>query len=172
MGGMNGAWTGAYNPALGLAYIPAIESCQRYKKGLAVFVRGAPFLGGVPDTIDAVEGKAYGLLHAIEVATGQIRWRYREKHPLMAGALSTAGGVVFTGTLDGRAIALDARSGELLWSFRMGGGVRSQPVAFELDGRSYVVYGSGSWSTTDAYIGGIDRIPEAGQLFVFALPAN
>jgi alcohol dehydrogenase (cytochrome c) len=84
--------------------------------------------------------------------------------------LSTAGELVFTGTLSGEALALDARSGEVVWRQRIGGGIRSQPVAYELDGRAYVAIGSGSWATIDAYISGVDRMPEGGHLFVFALP--
>ncbi len=172
MGGMNGAWTGSYDHALGLVFIPAIESCMKFATGIVTFVRGAPFIGGTPDAVDAAEGKAYGHLSAIDVATGEVRWRYRDELPMMAGALSTAGGVVFTGNLGGKILAIDSRSGDLVWSFRMGGGVRSQPVAFELDGRPYVAMGSGSWATTDSYVAGVDKLPEGGQLFVFSIPGD
>jgi hypothetical protein len=69
-------------------------------------------------------------------------------------------------------LALDARSGEVAWQRRIGGGVRSQPVAFELDGRAYLAIGTGSWATLDANAAGLDRIPEGGHLFVFALPES
>ncbi len=91
---------------------------------------------------------------------------------MMGGVLSTAGGVVFTGNLSGDALALDAATGEQLWSFRMGGGVRSQPVAYELDGQVYVAIGSGSIAWMDAFAGGLEKIPEGGHLFVFTLPAQ
>jgi alcohol dehydrogenase (cytochrome c) len=172
MGGMNGAWTGSYDPARGLAFIPAIEACQYFVKGIAIFSEGAPFMAGTPDTIDASQGKAYGHVSAVDVQTGAIRWRYRDRFPMMAGAVSTAGGVVFTGNLEGEALALDAATGERLWRFRMGGGVRSQPIVFELDGRPYVAIGSGSWATTDAFLAGLDKIPEGGHLFVFSLPES
>ena len=171
-GGMNGAWTGAYNPDLGLAYIPAVEACQLFAKGIVVFIKGIPYLGGLPETVDAMEGKAYGHLSAIDVATGKVRWRHRDAHPMMGGVLSTAGGVVFTGNLTGSALALDAETGEQLWSFRMGGGVRSQPVAYELDGQTYVAIGSGSFATLDAFAGGLETIPEGGHLFVFTVPSK
>jgi alcohol dehydrogenase (cytochrome c) len=172
MGAMNGAWTGAFNPDLGLVFIPSMESCQEHVKGIAVFIQGQGFLGGMPDMVDAAEGKAHGHVSAIDAATGEIRWRYTDPEPMMAGALSTAGGVVFTGTLRGEVLALDARSGEVAWQRRIGGGVRSQPVAFELDGRAYLAIGTGSWATLDANAAGLDRIPEGGHLFVFALPES
>ncbi len=172
LGGMNGAWTGAYNPELGLAYIPEIESCQIFQKGIAVYTKGMPYLGGLPDTKDAKEGKSYGVLAAVDVATGKVAWRYRDPFPLGGGTLSTAGGVVFTGNLTGDALAFDAKTGKELWRFRMGGGVRSQPIAYQLDGRTYVAIAAGSFSALDAFMGGPKNTTEGGTLFVFALPGK
>ena len=124
----------------------------------------------MPDTIDSAAGTAHGHISAIEVATGEIRWRYSDPQPMMGGVVSTAGGVVITGTLRGEVLALDARNGDVAWRLRVGGGVRSQPVTFELDGRAYLAIGAGSWATLDANAAGLDRIPEGGHLFVFALP--
>jgi alcohol dehydrogenase (cytochrome c) len=170
LGGTNGAYTGSFDPALGLVFVSTIESCQAFAKGISVFVEGVPYLGGLPELIDAAAGTSYGNFVAIDASTGDVRWRARERHPMMAGALSTRGGVVFSGTLDGEAVAYESKTGKELWRFRMGGGVRSQPIAYELDGRTYVVYGSGSFATLDDFAGGPQRIPEGGHLFVFALP--
>lgn len=170
MGGMNGAWTGSFDPRRGLAFIPTVEACQLFVKGISVYSEGAPFMAGTPDTIDAAARKAYGHVSAIDVASGEVRWRAKQRFPMMGGVVSTASGLVFTGNLEGEALALDADTGEVLWRFRMGGGVRSQPVVFELDGRPYLAIGSGSWATTDAFLAGLDRIPEGGHLFVFTLP--
>ena len=170
LGGMNGAWTGALNPDLGLAYIPVVESCQYYQKGITAFVKGQPFMGGTPIPIDVEAGKAHGHLSAIDVHTGEVRWRYMDRDPMMGGVLSLASGVVFTGNQEGFALALDAASGELLWRFRMGSGMRSQPVAYRAGGKTYVAIGSGNYATFVAFAGGRTAIPEGGHLFVFALP--
>ena len=167
---MNGAWTGALNPDLGLAYIPVVESCQYYQKGITAFVKGQPFMGGTPIPIDVEAGKAHGHLSAIDVHTGEVRWRYMDRDPMMGGVLSLASGVVFTGNQEGFALALDAASGELLWRFRMGSGMRSQPVAYRTGGKTYVAIGSGNYATFVAFAGGRTAIPEGGHLFVFALP--
>ncbi|HET8696458.1 MAG TPA: hypothetical protein VFO94_03170, partial [Gammaproteobacteria bacterium] len=51
----------------------------------------------------------------------------------------TAGDVVFYGTMDRWFKALDARSGKLLWQFRTGSGIISQPVSYRgPDGKQYV----------------------------------
>jgi len=64
LGGMNGSWSGAYDPQTGFVYAPSIEACQTYQKGLGVYVKGVPYMGGLPNTIDADAGKSYGLLSA------------------------------------------------------------------------------------------------------------
>ena len=170
LGGMNGAWTGALNPDLGLAYIPVVESCQYYQKGITAFVKGQPFMGGTPIPIDVESGKAHGHVSAVDVNTGEVRWRYMDKDPMMGGVLSLASGVVFTGNQEGIALALDASSGEVLWRFRMGSGMRSQPVAYRAGGKTYVAIGSGNYATFVSFAGGPTEIPEGGHLFVFALP--
>lgn len=167
LGGMNGAWTGAYNPNTRAIYVPSVEACQLYKKGIVAYVRGIPFMGGLPITVDAEQGKAYGHLKAIDVATGETRWKYQDPHPMMGGVLSTEGGVVFTSTLTGDAVAFDAASGEELWRFHMGGTGRSQPVAYEIDGEPYVAIGSGGFTTLEAFAGGPTIHPEGGHLYVF-----
>ena len=170
LGGLNGAWTAAMNPDTGLVFIPSVESCQYYQKGISAFVKGTPFLGGAPITVDVNEGKAHGNVVAVDKNTGEVKWRYVDKDPMMAGALSTAGGLVFTGNQSGHAMALDSDTGEVLWQFRMGGGVRSQPVAYRAGERSYVAIGAGNFNTFATFAGGPTNIPEGGNLFVFALP--
>jgi alcohol dehydrogenase (cytochrome c) len=127
-------------------------------------------MGGLPVAVDVQEGKAHGHISAVDVNTGEVRWRFMDPDPMMGGVVSTAGGVIFTGNQEGFAIALDAASGEELWRFRMGGGMRSQPVAYRAGGRSFVAIGSGNSTNWAAFVGGPTMIPEGGQLFVFALP--
>jgi len=169
LGGMNGSWSGAYDPATGLVYAPTIEACQQYAKGIAVYVKGIPFMGGAPNTVDANEGKAYGVLAAVDVKSGKVKWRYHDKRPMMAGVVATAGGVLFTSNQEGEALAFDQASGKKLWSFRMGGGGRGQPIVYEVDGKPYVAIPSGGWAGLDSFAGAASNLPEGGQLFVFSL---
>jgi alcohol dehydrogenase (cytochrome c) len=169
LGGMNGAWTGALNPGLGLAFIPAVESCELYRKGVVAFVPGQMFLGGGYDLIDVQAGRSFGVLAAIDIVTGETRWRYQDPIPLMGGTLSTEGGVVFTGNQAGFALAFDAATGEEVWRHRLGAGVRSQPIAYEADGRIFVAIGAGNGTFLES-TGAPDILPEGGQLFVFELP--
>lgn len=170
LGGMNGSYTGAFNPDLGLLFIPEVEACQLYAKGISAYKEGLPYLGGLPDGVDAAKSKAYGNMTAIDVATGAIKWRYKDKRPMMGGTLSTAGGVVISGNLEGEVLAFDANNGDVSWRFRAGGGIRSQPIAYELDGRTYVAVPTGSFGALDSFVSGSAKVPEGGMLFVFALP--
>jgi alcohol dehydrogenase (cytochrome c) len=169
MGGMNSSWTGAYDPRTGLLFAPSIESCQTFSKGIGFYARGTFFPGGMPNALDAAAGKAYGELVAINVTSGQVKWRYRDPKPLMAGAVTTAGGVLFTTNLEGDALAFDQATGKKLWSFHMGSAGRGQPIAYELDGKPYVAIPSGSWAAGDVITAGSTMLPEGGHLFVFSL---
>lgn len=169
MGGMNGAVSGALNPDLGLVYIPVIESCQLLQKGIGVHVEGLQYTGGTPIPADALDASAYGHITAIDYQTGEVRWRFMDPEPMMAGTLSTAGGLVFTGSQTGHAIAIDGATGEELWRFKLGGGIRSQPIAYQIDDESYVAIGTGNFAGIASFVGANVEIPEGGHLYVFKL---
>ena len=61
-------------------------------------VPGNPSFGGSLGDSDATAKTAYGHLTAIDPVSGKIHWRYRDNFPMVGGALSTAGDLVFTGT--------------------------------------------------------------------------
>ena len=177
LGGMNGSVAGSLNPELGFAFIPVIESCQLMQKGISMHVEGNLFTGGLPISVDGVEDSqgnvpAYGHISAVDYHTGEVAWRYYDPQPMMAGTLSTAGGMVFTGSQTGHALGLDASTGEVLWRKRLGGGVRSQPIAYELNGEAYVAIASGNFQGIAAFAGADVSIPEGGQLYVFKLSSD
>ena len=68
--------------------------------------------------------------------------------------LSTAGDVVFYGTMDGFFKAVDARSGNVLWQTKVASGIVGNPIAYKgPDGKEYVaVYaGIGGWMGAVAF---------------------
>ncbi|MBL4819678.1 MAG: PQQ-dependent dehydrogenase, methanol/ethanol family [Gammaproteobacteria bacterium] len=162
LGGMNGSWAGAINPDLGLAFIPTVENCMTMRKGISVFVKGQTYMGGSPMDSDAAKGEDYGHLSAIDINTGEVKWRYMDNSPLKAGVVSTAGGVVISGSPSGKIFGLNAETGEELWTFNAGGGIRSQPVVYQVNGDTYLAIGAGDNSRTSA-------VPSGGQLMVFKL---
>ena len=85
--------------------------------------------------------------------------------------MSTEGGVVFTGNVAGEVLALDANTGERVWSFRSGSAIRSQPIAFELDGVPHLAIASGGFPAAEAFLFP-SKVPGDGQLFVFKLETS
>ncbi|MYB53009.1 MAG: PQQ-binding-like beta-propeller repeat protein, partial [Acidobacteriia bacterium] len=94
-------------------------------------------------SINHQETGAKNYLRAIELATGDIAWEVQllgveSEEVMFAGAMATAGGLVFFGSRDGSLMAADANTGEVLWHFNTGGSIRASPVTFEAGGRQYV----------------------------------
>ena len=85
-----------------------------------------------------------GVIQAIDYQTGKIRW----KHELGfgtpgGGVLTTAGGLAFTGDIQGNVLALRTSNGKTLWHAAGGASMQSQPITYLLDSRQYVVTGMG-----------------------------
>src|SRR4029077_8335411 len=81
---------------------------------------------------------------AVIPATGETRWRYDLITPHSSGMLATGGGLVFTGDAQGYFTALDARTGNTLWSFQAGGGLGAPAITYTLNGRQQIAVAAGS----------------------------
>ena len=75
--------------------------------------------------------------------TGEVKNRVRATYPNFSAALTTAGGLVFTGFGDGSFVAYDDMSLEQLWKINVGTGFNAPPMTFEAGGRQYVAIMSG-----------------------------
>ena len=94
-------------------------------------------------SIDHLETGAENFLRAIDLAAGSLRWELpllgvENREVMFAGAMSTAGGLVFFGSRDGNFMAADAESGQVLWHFNTGGTIRASPITYEADGQQFV----------------------------------
>ena len=65
-------------------------------------------------------------------------WREQYQRPWSGGLLSTAGDLILQGTSDGRFIAFDAASGEILWSVDTGQGIIAPPITYMIDDEQYI----------------------------------
>jgi len=90
--------------------------------------------------------KNYGLIAAIDQATGRIAWRQKVPHRIEAGsgALATAGNLVFHGEPAGQFEAYDARTGERLWSFQTGAGANGFAATYAIGNQQTVVIAAGT----------------------------
>jgi alcohol dehydrogenase (cytochrome c) len=98
------------------------------------------------------EAEGYGAIRAIDPETGEKKWDFKMVNNTESGVLSTAGGLVFGGGMDGDFIALDAKTGEPLWHANLGGPNASGPISYAVDGKQYII-GTGE-----------------GTMYSFALP--
>ncbi len=140
----------SYSPQTGLFYVAVREMGAYYFKGEAEYEPGKPYLGGGEQALTGDE--AYGAIRGLDLLTGKKKWEFRLHSPPWAGVMSTAGGLIFGGTNEGNIFALEASTGEALWQFQAGGGVRTNPISFLIDGKQHVATAAGN------------------ALFVFGLP--
>jgi alcohol dehydrogenase (cytochrome c) len=105
-------------------------------------VPGQNTVGGV---VWADRDRAFGALRAIDVMTGEMKWEFRYPQANLAGVLSTASGLVFSGDQEGNFIAFDAASGEERWHYQTGTSIwGAAAMTYLLDGRQQVLIASGS----------------------------
>jgi PQQ-dependent dehydrogenase (methanol/ethanol family) len=133
----------AFSPQTGLFYVPTNNLCMDFQARAVTYIAGTPFIGGnAPEK--GGPGGYRGEFIAWDATTGKKVWGIKEPYPVWGGALVTAGGVVFYGTLDGWFKAADARSGKVLWQFKVGSGVVGNPVTYTgPDGKQYVAIYAG-----------------------------
>ena len=136
---LNGAtiwFSPSYNPQTGLLYVAVREIGAIYFKREAEYKEGTFYAGGGENELPADD--ASGAIRALNARTGEMRWEFKLHSPAGASVLSTAGGLVFSGTDEGNFFALDAGAGKPLWDFQTGGSISSNPISFTVDGHQYV----------------------------------
>lgn len=163
----------AHSPKTGNFYVPSNEWGMDIWNEPVTYKKGAAYLGS-GFTIKPIFEDHIGSLKAIDPDTGKVKWEYKNNAPLWAGVMTTAGGLVFTGTPEGEFIAFDDETGEKLWSFQTGSGIVGQPVTWEQDGEQYVSIISG-WGGAVPLWGGevakkVNYLNQGGLLWTFKLP--
>ena len=165
----------AYNPELGLLYIPAREGCNVIEtveqkdfvdQGGAIKPRER-FTGGGTKNPD----RRYGSLKAVDPTTGETKAALKLSYSNVSGALATAGNLVFIGEADGTFSAHDAKTLQEVWSFNVGTGINAPPISYSVNGKQYIAVLVGSRQPNNA----IPQAPElknmstASMLYVFGL---
>lgn len=165
-------WNGpAYDRRLGLLFANAIDWCTSVKlKPLAEMKgeHGKPWSGmdhpqmafGIQDPVESWKG----WVTALDADTGVVKWKVQTPKPMVAGITATAGGVVFTGDLDGQVIAYDAASGKVLWKDATGKAIGGGVVSYAAGGKQHVAAAAGLNSAIWPVKGG------PATVVVYALP--
>lgn len=84
---------------------------------------------------------ANSTLRALDYRTGKLVWNHEiGAGESLAGILTTAGHLLFSGDNSGNLLALDPASGATLWHLNVGGDLLASPMTYQLDGRQYVIF--------------------------------
>ena len=163
----------AYSQNTNNFYIPSNEWGMDIWNEPVTYKKGAAYLGS-GFTIKPIFDDYIGSLKAVDPVTGDIKWEYKNKAPLWGGVLTTAGGLVFTGTPEGYLKAFDDETGEELWKFQTGTGIVSSPITWEQDGEQYVAIVTG-WGGAVPLWGGevakfVSYLNQGGSVWVFKIP--
>src|SRR6266446_1090067 len=163
-----------FSPQTGLVYVSGLnvpikitvpKNVPAYSNGLDV--------GGTADVTGPWTKKyplaGTGTFTAIDVNTGTIRWQAKEPVAMVGGSTTTAGGLVFVG-VRGKGVfqALDAKTGKVLWQHSLGGRIDDAASVYSINGKEYVLIGSGGTSLGGAGWGGI-QAPSPATFTAFAL---
>jgi PQQ-dependent dehydrogenase (methanol/ethanol family) len=180
----------AYSPQTGLFYVPTNHVCMDYEPFKVSYTAGQPYVGATLAMYPPQGETNMGNFIAWDAKTGKIVWSDKEQFSVWSGALATAGGVVFYGTLEGYLKAVDAKSGKELYKFKTPSGIIGNVMTYEHGGKQYIAIlsGVGGWAgiglaagLTDpaaglgavgGYAGLSNYTALGGQLTVFALPGN
>jgi PQQ-dependent dehydrogenase (methanol/ethanol family) len=180
----------AYSPETGLFYVPTNHVCMDYEPFKVSYSAGQPYVGATLSMYPPSGENNMGNFIAWDAKTGKIVWSDPEQFSVWSGALATAGGVVFYGTLEGYLKAVDAKTGKELYKFKTPSGIIGNVMTYEHGSKQYVAVlsGIGGWAgiglaagltkPTDGLgaVGGYAALRNytalGGQLTVFSLSGN
>jgi alcohol dehydrogenase (cytochrome c) len=90
------------------------------------------------------ENEAYGVVRGFDPRTLDMKWEYKMSDITWGGVLATAGDVVFSGGREGYFLALDAKTGQLLWKASVGGQISAGAMSYAVNGKQHVSIAAGS----------------------------
>jgi PQQ-dependent dehydrogenase (methanol/ethanol family) len=145
----------AFSPQTGWFYVPTNNICMDYEGVEVKYSAGQPYVGAIVRMYPGPGGNR-GAFIAWDPKVGKPQWTIKENLAAYGGALATAGGVVFYGTMEGWLKAVDARTGTELWRFKTPSGIIGNPMTYlGPDGKQYVAVlsGVGGWAGAGVALG-------------------
>jgi alcohol dehydrogenase (cytochrome c) len=149
----------SYSPRTGLFYVSAWDDyATNFVREQVEYSPGQHFTGGHPASPipgapnpslrggpvnNYTDATGHGAVKALDIRTGETKWKFDMTDVTDAGILTTASDLVFTGGREGYFHALDARTGALLWKASVGGPVSAAPITYQIDGKQYVAIAAG-----------------------------
>ena len=164
----------AYSPDTQLFYVPTNHVCMDYEPFKVSYTAGQPYVGATLSMYPPSGETHMGNFIAWDNKTGKIVWSNKEQFSVWSGALATAGGVVFYGTLEGYLKAVDAKSGKELYKFKTPSGIIGNVTTYENNGKQYiaVLSGVGGWAGIGLAAGLTDPTAGLGAVGGYAALSN
>ena len=181
----------AFSPKTNMFYVPTNHVCMDYEPFRVAYTAGQPYVGATLSMYPAPNSHGgMGNFIAWDNIKGEIKWSLPEQFSVWSGALATAGGVVFYGTLEGYLKAVDAETGKELYKFKTPSGIIGNVMTYEHGGKQYIgiLSGVGGWAgiglaagltnpneglgAVGGYAALSDYTALGGQLTVFELPGE
>ncbi len=156
-------WNGpAYDQLTKQIVVGAVDWCATIKSDEVEFQPGKFLLGGSWEWDSAKTG----WVTAVDPDSGAVRWKYHADAPVVAAITPTAGGVTFTGDMDGNFFAFESTTGKLLFKTATNGALAGGVITYALGGTQYVAITSGNVSRLS--------FGESGKpsLVIYALPEH
>ena len=145
----------AYSPQTKLFYVPTNNICMDYEGVEVKYSAGQPYVGAIVRMFPGPGGNR-GRFIAWDPTVGKAKWEVKENLAAYGGALATASGLVFYGTMEGWLKTVDATTGTLLWKFKTPSGIIGNPMTYlGPDGKQYVAVlsGVGGWAGAGVALG-------------------
>ncbi|MCP3476869.1 methanol/ethanol family PQQ-dependent dehydrogenase [Bradyrhizobium sp. CCGUVB1N3] len=164
----------AYSPDTQLFYVPTNHVCMDYEPFKVSYTAGQPYVGATLSMYPPQGETHMGNFIAWDGKTGKIVWSNKEQFSVWSGALATAGGVVFYGTLEGYLKAVDAKTGKELYKFKTPSGIIGNVTTYENGGKQYVAVlsGVGGWAGIGLAAGLTDPTAGLGAVGGYAALSN
>ncbi len=133
-GGVNHEPT-SYSQRTGWTYGASIEGCWLTGEG-----------GGPSE-------RTTGAVVAMDQA-GEVAAKLETSFAQYGGTLSTAGGIVFSSSVDGEFFAMGDEMLEVLWTVNLGSAIEAPPISYSVNGKQYIAVPVGTSNINALFSGG------------------
>lgn len=169
-GGGKNWWAGAYSPLNNTMYYGLQNTCMHLTVTLDEPDREA--LYGFTSSETLAPGRDnIGTVYAVSAETGKTAWTFDMPGTALS-MVTTGGGLVFGGDLEGNFRAFDQDSGKVLWEVNLGSTVSGYPISYAVNGKQYIAVGTGGSVTTSTHRRFLPDMKAGSEnrLYVFELP--